>query len=250
MPIEHILSCEPNFEIEMRGIDKKKRTLSTNLYFLDYIFKRINKGFSPLIVICGSQRIGKSFIGIWLCYLMNMLLGKKYDPENNTFYKPIEAIKGLENKFKDSLLIDEAGDVLDAREWYEQTHQALKSIINTQAYKTMMYIFISPFVIDIDKAFRKHFDFMIRVHGKGKFKVFRYVKKYDATNDNKVVTRVFLDECIINLNDVPKDIWKRYLSFSIEEKEKIRQRRVDKVESKIYNTKEHKKFGVGYGINI
>lgn len=247
MPIEPLLHYEPKFEISMKGVDKRKRTLNTNLYFLDYIFKRINAGFSPLIVICGSQRIGKSFIGVWLCYLMNSLTGKKYNPEKNTFYKPIEAIKDLENKFKDSLLIDEAGDVLDAREWYEQTHQALKSIINTQAYKTMMYIFISPFVIDIDKAFRKHFDFMIRVHGKGKFKVFRYVKKYDATNDNKVVTRLFLDECIIDLNNVPKDIWKRYLKFSIEEKEKIRFRRVEKAESKTYRTKEHKLFGVTHG---
>lgn len=218
--------------ISFIGEDGVKRTIETDQYFLYNLFIRLKKGFSPTVAICGSQRIGKSMIGVWLCYIMMKLLGKEYDPTKNTFYEPIKAIEDLGYKEKEPLMIDEAGDVLDAREWYEQTHQALKSIINTQAYKTMLYIFISPFIIDIDKTFRKHFDFLIRVDDKGKYKAFRFVKKYDELNQNKVVYKRFLDDVRVKLSDLPDGIWDRYMLYSISEKEKIRKARIKRAEKK------------------
>jgi len=218
--------------IDFLGDDGVKRTIETDQYFIYKLFRRLKLGYSPTVAICGSQRIGKSMIGVWLCYIMMKLLGKEYDPTTNTFYEPIKAIEDLGNKEKEPLLIDEAGDVLDAREWYEQTHQALKSIINTQAYKTMMYIFISPFVIDIDKTFRKHFDFLIRVDDKGRYKAFRFVKKYDELNPNKVVYKKFLDDVRVKLTYLPVELWERYIAYSISEKEKIRKARVKKAETK------------------
>lgn len=218
--------------VDFFGDDGVKRTIETDQYFIYKVFRRLKMGYSPTVAICGSQRIGKSMIGVWLSYTMMNVLGKEYDPTKNTFYEPIKAIEDLGHKEKEPLLIDEAGDVLDAREWYEQTHQALKSIINTQAYKTMLYIFISPFVIDIDKTFRKHFDFLIRVDDKGRYKAFRFVKKYDELNPNKVVYKRFLDDVRVKLSSLPSDLWDSYLAYSISEKEKIRKARVKKAEKK------------------
>ena len=219
-------------QLKFVGVDGKSRTITTDQYFIYKLFKKIKEGFSPTIAICGSQRIGKSFVGNWLCYTMMCVMGKIYDPTKSTFYEPVKAIEDLGEKEKEPLLIDEAGDVLDAREWYEQTHQALKSIINTQAYKTMMYIFISPFVIDIDKTFRKHFDFLIRCDNKGRYKTFIFVKKYDELNPNKVVYKSFLDDVAIKINSLPHDIWQRYLAYSVSEKEKIRKARAKKARGK------------------
>lgn len=222
MPYEIATQYDGFMKVEMRDIDGKKRTVTTNLHIIYQLMNRMRKGYSPIIVICGSQRIGKSFVGIWLSYILSLMTGKPFDPTKTTFYEPLKAIKELEFRSKEALLIDEAGDVLDVREWYKQTHQALKSIINTQAYKTMMYIFISPFTIDIDKAFRKHFDFQLRVDDRGRVKSFRFIKKYDELNEKRAVRRRFLDDIDIRMSMVPDYIWNKYLNYSIKEKEKIR----------------------------
>lgn len=231
MPIIRYEQPKLEEKISFKSHDGTKRTIITDMYFLYQLFTKIKKGYSPTVAICGNQRIGKSFVGLWLCYSYMKVMGKKFKPETNTFYEPIKAIEHLEDKTKEAYLIDEAGDVLDAREWQKQTHQALKSIINTQAYKTMLYVFISPFIIDIDKAFRKHFDFMIRVDDRGTFKTFRFIKKYDELNSNKVIFRRFLDDVKINLKNVPAKLWIEYKEFSISEKEKIRKKRVQKAKS-------------------
>lgn len=221
---------QSKFVIDINGIDNKKRFIETDSYLLKHVVNKLKNGFSPCIIICGSQRIGKSFIGVWICYLISKLFGKEFIPEENTFYEPLKAIRKIDKVTKECFLIDEAGDILDAREWYKQTHQALRSIINTQAYKTMLYIFVSPFVVDIDKSLRKHFDFLIRVDSRGRFKTFRYVKKYDEHNSNYVIRRRFLDDMGITMGLIPQPLWNKYQAFSIREKEKIRSKRADDID--------------------
>lgn len=252
MPLELATQDTEYMSVQMRDVNGEMKTITTNLHLIYQIMKKMSKGFSPIIVICGSQRIGKSFVGIWLCYLLSLMTGKTYDPTKTTFYEPMKAIEELEHRSKEALLVDEAGDVLDVREWYKQTHQALKSIINTQAYKTMLYIFISPFTIDIDKAFRKHFDFQLRVDDRGRVKAFRFIKKYDELNEKRAVRRRFLDDIDIRMSIVPDDIWSRYLDYSIKEKEKIRKTRsIPKKGSGVidqtYVQKLLQKVGVSYG---
>lgn len=225
---------EPTFldKVEIMGTDGKMRTVSTDLHFLSQLFRKIKKGFSPTVGICGNQRIGKSFVALWLCRFMMQMMGKEFNPEELTFYEPIKAIENLDNRSREALFVDEASDVLDPREWYDQTHLALKSMINTQANKNMLYVFVSPFIIDIDKAISKHFDFLIRVDDRGKFKTFRFLKKFDELNPNKVIRKIFLDDCDIRKAEVPKRIWDRYEKYSFEEKDNIRNRRIEKVKMK------------------
>lgn len=207
---------------EFRAQISFKKTLYTNQIFLHKLFSRIKKGYSQLVIICGQQQVGKSFIGIWLCYLFMEMQMKKYDPLKHTFYDPIKAITGLERKNKEPLLVDEAGSILTKREWYHKTHIALDRMIQTQGYKTMLYIFISPFTSDIDKTFQKHFDFQIRVDDRGRYKAFQIFKKYDEFRQEKSTRRMFLDDVRLKMSDIPGDIWDRYLDFSINEKEKMR----------------------------
>lgn len=217
MPIIQKTDIKYKETIEISG-----KKIDTNLYFLAKILKRIKAGYSPLILICGNQRKGKSFIGVWLCFLFMNLMNKKYDPTKNTFYDPIKAVDDLGDVNKEAWLIDEAGSIIHRREWYKKTNIALDKIIQTQAYKTMLYIFISPFASDIDKTFHKHFDFILRVDDRGRFKAFQIFKKFDEFNQEKAVRRMFLDDIRVTLKDVPKDIWDTYQKYSIEQKEEIR----------------------------
>lgn len=232
MPLKYYI--EPMFvdRLDIMGTDGTMRNMTTNLHFLSQLFRKIMKGFSPTVVICGNQRIGKSFVALWLCMFHMTMMGKKFNPEDLTFYEPIKAIENLDNKSRESVLVDEASDVLDPREWFDQTHIALKSMINTQAYKNMLYVFVSPFIIDIDKAISKHFDFLIRVDDRGKFKTFRFLKKFDELNPNKVVKKLFLDDVDIRKAEVPRKIWIRYEKHSFIEKDKIRKRRIEKAMGK------------------
>ncbi len=213
---------------EFRSQIRFKRTLDTNQIFLHKLFSRIKNGYSQMIIICGQQQVGKSFIGIWLCYLFMYLQKKEYDPRKHTFYDPIRSIMGLENKNLEPVLVDEAGTILTKREWYKKTHIALDKMIQTQGYKTMLYIFISPFTSDIDKTFQKHFDFQIRVDDKGRYKAFQIFKKYDEFKHEKSTRRMFLDDVRLKKKNLPADIWDKYLPFSINEKEKMRIKTIDK----------------------
>lgn len=202
-----------------------KRKIDTNIIFMIKLLKRLRAGYSPLILIVGSQRIGKSFVGLYISYMFMKMVGKEFNKDklnDFTFYDPIEAITKLGDKELEPLIIDEAGSLLTKREWYKKSHIALDKIIQTQGYKTMLYIFISPFAIDIDKTFLKHFDFLIRVDDRGYFKTFQLFKKYDEFSQDKVVRRMFLDDVYLNKKVLPKELWKAYTEFSIEEKEKMR----------------------------
>lgn len=222
------------------------RSIQTNQYFIAHLFNKITKGYSPLVLICGKQRIGKSFIGVYLCHLFMHLVGKQYEPEKHTFYDPMKAIEMIGDEELVAMHIDEAGSILTRREWYKKTHIALDKIVQTQAYKTILYVFISPFASDIDRTFQKHFDYLLRVDDRGKYKAFRILKKYDEFQQEKTTRRVFLDDVYLNMSNIPKETWNKYLEYSIKKKEEMRletleQHENDNKQSEINHFKQLKK---------
>lgn len=208
------------------------KTLKTKFVFVEQLALKMKNGYSPIVAICGGQRTGKSFIGLWVANIIYQLNGKDFDPSTITFYDPEKAIKTLKNKERDVVMIDEAGDVMDYQEWSKKTHRALRSMINTQAYKNNLYIFISPFVAQVDRSLRIHCDFIIHVKSRGRFLVWKYGKKYDAEDIKETTRRIFLDNGGIRMSDIPRPLWKKYLNHSIEEKEKLREQRIIKEKTK------------------
>lgn len=211
---------------------KFKRTLHTNQYFIHYLFSLIKRGYSPMVIICGKQRIGKSFIAVWLSYLMMKLLDKEYDPIKHTFYDPIKSTESLERQDKIPLMIDEAGSILARREWQRKTHAVIDTAVQTAGYKSILWLFVTPFTSDVDKLFLKHFDFQVRVDNRGFYKAFRIVKKYDAFKPEDSMKRKFLDQISIPIKSLPKDIWIRYRKYSKEEKDKMRKEKVKEIKNK------------------
>lgn len=218
---------DPKFMTELKFKNKK---LMTNSYFLTQLFKKIKNGYSPSVVIVGCQRGGKSFVGLWLAIFFSKLFEKEWDMKSNTFYEPEKLIGSYENKYHEALLCDEAGDIMDYTEWYTQTTKAINSIINTQAFRGNLYIFVTPFYGHVVKRVRIHFDFLIKMLSRGRFKVFRLVKKYDEPDLSKAVYRIFLDDMRINLNDLPEGFYEEYDKFSITQKNILRELKKGKAE--------------------
>lgn len=218
--------------------------VQTKSSFLYQLFKKLSNGYSPIIGICGCQQNGKSFVGVWLSMLVYLIKKMPFDPTKITFYEPDKAMESIGEKNKDVIFIDEASDVMDYQEWYKQTHRALRSMVNTQAYKNNLYIFISPFLVQIDKSIRIHCDFIIKVAKRGNFKVWKIVKQYDADNINRATFRIFIGDVTIRMRDVPKEIWKKYKQYSFEQKEEIRKRRIAEKDEK------KKEFSVDEAVKI
>ncbi len=201
------------------SIGNKK--IQTNLHFFNRILSKMMRGYSPIICICGEQRNGKSFIGVWLAYLIMTAFGKKIDWNRNSAYDPVETSTKLMDIEKEVFMLDEASSSFHKREWYKRINIAFSKIIITQGRKVICYIFISPFVNDIDKTFTKHFDFIVRVQTRGKIRVFRVKKKYDQLNENRSTYYMHQDDVSVRMKDVPTHLWKQYQKFSNDEKDRI-----------------------------
>lgn len=211
---------------ERKHIKLWGKDLYTKFVFMEQTAKKLKNNYSVIIGICGPQRVGKSFIGVWIAYQVYKLTGKEFDPTKITFYDPVNAIKELKEKQRDVLMIDEAGDVMDYQEWHSKTHRALRAVINTQSYKTNVYIFISPFLHQIDKSLRVHIDYVIDVKSRGRFLAHKAKKWYMSLDANNASRLFPIDNGGITMKHVPGPIWKRYLDYSIMEKEKLRDKRL------------------------
>lgn len=205
-----------------------ENTLDTNLYFLIKMFKRIRRGFAPIVMVCGSQRTGKSFVAIWLAWLYMYLQGKEFDPVKQTFYEPIEAVKFLKEANNTSFVLDEAGAYLNRRKWYSELNHIINATVQTMAFKTNLFIFVSPFSADLDRAIHKHIDYLLRVDYRGHFRAFGFIKKYDEFKQEKATRRFFMDDVSIPMSSLPKEIWTKYMEYSEAMKDKYRQELVDK----------------------
>jgi len=201
-----------------------------------------------MIVICGGQRIGKSFIGVWISNLvMNFFHNVNYPVSDNTFYDPVESIRRIGETDKQPIMIDEAGTYLNKTDWYDRVVKAMDRIIQTQGYKCNCYIFISPFGSDIAKTFRKHFDFLIYVRKKGVIITRRIEKKYGTLKDEPI-KMIRMDQILVKKSDVPIDLWEEYEKFSFGMKEKLRIKSYDDLTPKVKRSRIAKSItGEKYG---
>lgn len=205
----------------------------TIIILIGTIIQMMRQGYSPIILICGGQRKGKSFFALWLLLKVMRVLhvNYKFNIKINTFYDPEDIIIKLKDMEEQGIIIDEAGDIFNKMEYYTKICKAFDKIIQTQGYKTNLYIFVAPFGLDIAKTFRKHFHFTINMKERGFGIVRRVPKKYDLLAD-KPLHSIFVESIKINKNAIPSNIWDKYEKYSIEQKEIIRQRQEDKLAGK------------------
>ena len=209
----------------------------TNLYFMGKIVKDMKAGFSPIVAICGRQRMGKSFVGMMLLNKILPAFNKELIMDRCCYYEPYGLITALGGKNNDAFMLDEIGDSMGRREWYKQTHRAFEKIILTQGYKSNLFVFISPHISDIDKIFVKHLDYLIKVERRGHFKVWKMIKRYDQPATKDSFKKYFLDDVFYKKGDIPKKLWAAYERYSFDQKELIRLKYEDSEEVRVQEDK-------------
>jgi len=194
-----------------------------NNHYMYHILKRLQNGYSTLIFICGQQRVGKSFIGVYHQWFFNNVFGQDIDDNNIadvTFYDPETIADKL--KRRRAYIVDEAGVIYGRKEWYTKTARAMSTIVQSQQNLNFVLLFISPFFVDVNSSIAKNFDYTMRVDQRGAFKVFKMHKKYDATKPQDAFYPRFMDNCYLHKTDLPADIWNIYEKYSFAQKENIR----------------------------
>ncbi len=205
----------------------------TNIYLIGEAIKKMKRGYSPIILICGKQRSGKSFIALWIARLIMLHLHKKkFNPKTHVFFDPLKAIIEIDNIEKQPIIIDEAGVLLHSGEWWEKLHIAFDKVIQTQGYKCNCYIFVLPFATDLDKKFRKHIDYQVLMRRRGYFSVFEFIKKYgEMRSEIRSYKRILKENVSVTLDKVPKDLWAGYEILVMKLKETLRQHTIEKIET-------------------
>ena len=195
----------------------------TDIMLIGQILNQMKKGFSPIILIVGRQRGGKSTFGLWLGNkIVKFFHNRPLDPTTNTFYDPLKVVRNLDKIQKQALIIDEAAAVINAKEYYSKLSIMMEKIIATQAIMNLCFIIISPFSSDIQKSMRKNIDYLVFVRRRGVAVVKEIPKKYDDLQGH--VPKPFtLEQIKFGTNCISKELWKEYEKFSTREKKKIRE---------------------------
>ena len=166
--------------------------LRTSIIILGKILNEMKKGFSPLILIVGKQRSGKSFFALWLALQIMNFFKRDFDFKRNTFYDPMLAIRNLNKLNKEVVILDESGYYLHNKEFFSKVNKATEKIIITQGYLCNCYIFCVPFASSINKGIRKEFNFVVTMK-KEVWQSFAKFQKtimiYQAHNQNRILLK-------------------------------------------------------------
>ena len=171
---------------------------------IKYIRKEIRKGFSPIILIVGRQRTGKTATAMRLAYDID----NTWHPSLMT--SKIEEFLHLYNDHsKKILILDEASISLDPYEHMTITQRVYRHVIDTQAYKQNTIFIVLPFARGIGRTARDYVNMIINVKARGFYVAKAVFSQHDDLSFKPPYTWI-LEECH-GVPLPPDHIWKPYL---------------------------------------
>lgn len=197
--------------------------------FIHYaIIQRLNKGYAPLVLIYGREGTGKTMTGLRIAHDLhnkfNVCTGP-WTPENMALDVTTFA-KRVFGSVRQNLLVDEAGVNLNSREHYTVFNMSMDKIVQTQRFREHVYSLIGPEKREIDKRFIRKADVKVRCIKPGVVKVTVEKEDYTARSDTDTteVTKVWQPSL------PPQDLIKQYREREREEKDRIMQEIIQKLE--------------------
>jgi len=199
--------------------------LRTDSLFLTSTIDQVERDYSPIILICGKQRRGKSNIGLAVGNIfMQYFHNKPFDPEKNLFFDPVDMIEKMDKSFREPLIIDEAGVLFNSQEFYSHLNIALNKIIQSQAYLNNIYIMILPMARDLAKRHRHYINFRLNMIKRGVARVHKLNIKYEdmfEERTHKKAKYVFLEHFEYKFFQGP--VWDKYTELANGKKKEIRE---------------------------
>lgn len=211
--------CDPSLQKYRRKIQ------NTESDFIPALLGDIMNGYSPIIIVCGRPRTGKSKFGLFLATLCSVFLYLKwFEYKGNVFFSPRNLLKSITDEGYEIKLMDESGKDLNKRKVVSDLTYAFDQIVQTQGVLVNIYIFILPFASDLVKDLRKYVDYICYVHKRGKVKIKKVYKQEDQlVSELRAFKQVPIEELIFYNNDVPAWLWREFEVRSFEIKKRIRE---------------------------
>lgn len=173
---------------------------------VQYIRNKLKKGYSPIILFVGRQRVGKTALALRIAYEIN----PSFNAATDMFFRVEEFAEALHKGTSKVLILDEAGVSLDPYEHMSIQQRVYNHIIQTQAYKNVVVFLVLPFASEIGKQHRKHVHAIAQVFARGCYKLYR-CQTWHADLSNKP-PRLIDVETVVGVPLPPKHIWDVYLT--------------------------------------
>lgn len=205
--MEHIGTIKNKNEI----LNFRKRIVLMESDTLPSIMGDIQEGYSPILLVCGRQRIGKTRFGATLANIFSIFLYYEWFDHKKGFYlQPRRLLQELGNYM--IYLLDEAGSSgsgLNKRQWFSELAILYDYILQTQGNLINIYIFILPFASDLTTDIRKYIDYLFAGKKRGNFKVYKIYKREDQLVKNlKAFKQVWIENLTFKKSDLPEWIWR------------------------------------------
>jgi hypothetical protein len=129
------------------------------------IAERYNAGYSPIVVVCGKMRVGKTTKAyLFANWLSQMIFKKKWDWENNTIISLDQVIEKLESKNPEIMVMDEVQRMLSKKDFMKSESRLFSKLMTSQAYKHYILILILPRACDLGQDHIANVNYVIPVH--------------------------------------------------------------------------------------
>lgn len=150
---------------------------------IPYIRGQMKKGYSPIILIVGRQRTGKTTLALRIAYELE---GERLDVENQIFFDVEHFIKAIDKYTQKVLILDEAGVELDPFLAMNKKNRAYSHIIQSQAYKSNCILVCLPYASEWAKTHRKHISAVIHVKSRGYYSLYSAWSWHPDLNFTKI----------------------------------------------------------------
>ena len=212
----------------------RKRIQGTESNVIPAIMGDIQDGYSPIVLVCGRQRKGKTRFGATLANIFNVFLYYQYfNPNKGFFLYPRNLLQAITDEGYQIFVLDEAGSSgsgINKREWYSELAELFDYVLQTQGNLNNIYIFILPFASDLTTDIRKYVDYLLSAKKKGLFKGYKIYKREDQLVKNlKDFKQVFIEMMAFKKWDLPAFIWNPIEKRVNEIKSKTRKDKIKKI---------------------
>ena len=149
--------------------------------FSQVIYKRRSMGVNSIILVVGKRGIGKSYASLFLCSV--------FDPDfsiNQVVFSVEAFLDAMKDLKKGScILFDESGISISARSFMSNTNQIMSFVGESFRFKGVDLITTVPSPNFIDTNIRQLSDFLIRMTGRGKGRVYQVSSNVFKSGDIK-----------------------------------------------------------------
>ncbi len=197
---------------------------------LHFIEGRRKRGFAPIVLIVGKQRMGKTCLALLLAYLLD----RNFDVNKQMFFDVLTFAKAVDKYDNKILILDEAGVELDSYRYSDVRQRCFSHIVQTQAYKRNTLFIVLPHASDLAKCHRKYVDALLVVTRRGGYVLYKpNIQYWDM---NTIDIRTMKMEYGVGLPLPPKHLYEEYKkSFEKQIKEDILVKEIDKLDKFMQN---------------